>query len=38
MTGQPGKKEIDLPLGMRKEDQISWAPQSGVRGGQLMTG
>jgi len=27
-----------VPLGMRREDQTSCAPQSGVRGGQLMTG
>lgn len=27
-----------LPLGIRRDDQTSCAPQSGVRGGQLMTG
>lgn len=27
-----------LPLGKRRDDQTSCAPQSGVRGGQLMTG
>ena len=26
------------PLGIRRDDQTSCAPQSGVRGGQLMTG
>lgn len=29
---------LRLPLGIRREDQTSCAPQSGVRGGQLMTG
>lgn len=29
---------LSSPLGIRREDQTSWAPQSGVRGGQLMTG
>lgn len=29
---------LHSPLGMRREDQTSCAPQSGVRGGQLMTG
>lgn len=32
------EREVSSPLGMRKEDQTSCAPQSGVRGGQLMTG
>lgn len=27
-----------VPLGMRRDDQMSWAPQSGVIGGQLITG
>lgn len=29
---------LHSPLGIRREDQTSCAPQSGVRGGQLMTG
>ena len=29
---------VILPLGNRREDHTSWAPQSGVRGGQLITG
>lgn len=30
--------EHPRPLGILREDQISWAPQSAVRGGQLITG
>lgn len=41
-TKQPsntvGGRGVSSPLGIRREDQTSCAPQSGVRGGQLMTG
>lgn len=36
--GKPGIGKVVSPLGIRREDQTSCAPQSGVRGGQLMTG
>lgn len=35
---QTTEREVSSPLGIRREDQTSCAPQSGVRGGQLMTG
>lgn len=35
---QKNRAEVSSPLGIRREDQTSCAPQSGVRGGQLMTG